>query len=237
MRFLTRPLAVAALLFTAALVIAGPGMAADDDKAERFVSVSATGSVVAVPDTAYITAGMLTEGDTAREALSRNNATTAKLIDGLKAAGIAAKDIQTSQLNVSPRYTQAKEGRPATVSGYTVSNQVRVTVRDVKRLGEVLDQAITLGANQMHDIAFEVSTAEQLKDDARKLAMQNARRRADLYATAAGAQLGPVLRISEDVTDAGRPMLQKSRVALSAVPVEAGTQTLEVEVHVTYALK
>jgi uncharacterized protein len=237
MRFLTRPLAVAALLFTAALVIAGPGMAADDDKAERFVSVSATGSVVAVPDTAYITAGVLTEGDTAREALSRNNATTAKLIDGLKAAGIAAKDIQTSQLNVSPRYTQAKEGRPATVSGYTVSNQVRVTVRDVKRLGEILDQAITLGANQMHGIAFEVSTAEQLKDDARKLAMQNARRRADLYATAAGAQLGPVLRISEDVTDAGRPMLQKSRVALSAVPVEAGTQTLEVEVHVTYALK
>jgi uncharacterized protein YggE len=237
MRFLTRPLAVAALLFTAALVIAGPGMAADDDKAERFVSVSATGSVVAVPDTAYITAGVLTEGDTAREALGRNNATTAKLIDGLKAAGIAAKDIQTSQLNVSPRYTQAKEGRPATVSGYTVSNQVRVTVRDVKRLGEILDQAITLGANQMHGITFEVSTAEQLKDDARKLAMQNARRRADLYATAAGAQLGPVLRISEDVTDAGRPMLQKSRVALSAVPVEAGTQTLEVEVHVTYALK
>ena len=236
MRFLSRPLAVAALLFTAALG-AGPGMAADDDKAERFVSVSATGSVVAVPDTAYITAGVLTEGDTAREALSRNNATTAKLIDGLKAAGIAAKDIQTSQLNVSPRYTQAKEGRPATVSGYTVSNQVRVTVRDVKRLGEILDQAITLGANQMHGIAFEVSTAEQLKDDARKLAMQNARRRADLYATAAGAQLGPVLRISEDVTDAGRPMLQKSRVALSAVPVEAGTQTLEVEVHVTYALK
>ena len=94
-----------------------------------------------------------------------------------------------------------------------------------------------LGANQMHGIAFEVSTAEQLKDDARKLAMQNARRRADLYATAAGAQLGPVLRISEDVTDAGRPMLQKSRVALSAVPIEAGTQTLEVEVHVTYALK
>ena len=178
-----------------------------------------------MPDIAYITAGVLTEGDTARDALSRNNVATAKLIDGLKAAGIAAKDIQTSQLNVSPRYAQAKEGRPATVSGYTVSNQVRVTVRDVKRLGEILDQAITLGANQMHGIAFEVSTAEHLKDDARKVAMQNARRRAELYATAAGAQLGPVLRISEDVTDVGGPMLQKSRVALGAVPVEAGTQT------------
>jgi uncharacterized protein YggE len=237
MRTFTQALAVAVLLATAAIMMARPGMAADSDKAERFVSVSATGSVSAVPDTAYITAGVLTEADAARDALNRNNVATAKLIDGLKAAGIAAKDIQTSQLNVSPRYAQPKEGRPATVSGYTVSNQVRITVRDVKRLGEILDQAISLGANQMHGIAFEVSTAESLKDDARKAAMQNARRRAELYATAAGAQLGPVLRISEEVRDAGGPMLQKSRVALGAVPVEAGTQTLEVEVHVTYALQ
>lgn len=237
MRSFTQALAVAVLLVTAAVIIARPGMAADSDNTQRFVSVSATGSVVAVPDTAYITAGVLTEGDTARDGLTRNNVATARLIDGLKAAGISPKDIQTSQLNVSPRYTQPKDGRPATVNGYSVSNQVRITVRDVKRLGEVLDQAITLGANQMHGIAFEVSTAESLKDDARKAAMQNARRRAELYATAAGAQLGQVLRISEDVRDVGAPMLQKGRVALGAVPVEAGTQTLEVEVHVTYALQ
>jgi uncharacterized protein len=237
MRTFTQALTVAVLLATAAIMMAGPGMAADDGKTERFVSVSATGSVVAVPDTAYITAGVVTEADTAREALNRNNATTAKLIDGLKAAGIATKDIQTSQLNVSPRYTQPKDGRPASVNGYSVSNQVRITVRDVKRLGEILDQAITLGANQMHGIAFEVSTAETLKDDARKAAMQNARRRAELYATAAGAQLGEVLRISEDVRDVAGPMLQKNRVAMGAVPVEVGTQVLEVEVHVTYALK
>jgi uncharacterized protein len=237
MRSLTQALAIAMLLATAALCMARPGMAADDSKTERFVSVSATGSVVAVPDTAYITAGVLTEADTARDALSRNNVATAKLIDGLKAAGISPKDIQTSQLNVSPRYTQPRDGRPATISGYMVSNQVRITVRDVKRLGEILDQAITLGANQMHGIAFEVSTAESLKDDARKAAMQNARRRAELYATAAGAQLGEVLRIAEDVRDVSGPMLQKGRVAMGAVPVEAGTQTLEVEVHVTYALK
>ena len=110
-------------------------MAADVDKPiERSLSVSASGSIQAVPDIATISAGVLTEADTARDALNRNNAVMAKLIDGLKAASIAPKDIQTSQLNVSPRYTQSKEGRPATVSGYTVSNQVRVTVRDVKRL-------------------------------------------------------------------------------------------------------
>jgi uncharacterized protein len=240
MRTFTRALAIAALLATAAIMIARPGMAADDNKTERLVTVSATGSVVAVPDTAYITAGVLTEADTAREALSRNNSASARLIDGLKAAGIAAKDIQTSQLNVQPRYTQPKDGRPATVNGYAVSNQVRITVRDVKRLGEVLDQAVTLGANQVHGIAFEVSSAESLKDDARKAAMQNARRRAELYATAAGAQLGQVLRISEEVVDAGRRFDGggvKFRAATAAAPVEPGSQTLEVEVHVTYALK
>ena len=210
-------------------------MAADGDKTERFVSVSATGPWSAVPDTAYITAGVLTEGDTARDALSRNNVATAKLIDGLKAAGIAAKDIQTSQLNVSPRYAQPKEGRPATVSGYTVSNQVRITVRDVKRLGEVLDQAITLGANQMHGIAFEVSSAETLKDDARKAAMQNAAvapnctPRRPVRSWGRAAHLGGRPR-------AAAPCCRRA-ARLGAVPVEAGTQTLEVEVHVTYALK
>ena len=237
MRSLTQASAATALLLAAALVMVRPGMAADDKTAERFVSVSASGQVSAVPDLATISAGVLTEGDTARDALSRNNVAMARLIDGLKAAGIATKDIQTTNLNVSPRYTQAKEGRPATVSGYSVSNQVRITVRDIKKLGDLLDQAITLGANQMNRIAYEVSNAETLKDEARKLAMENARRRAQLYATAAGAQLGPVLRISENVTESG-PMLPKAgRMAMQSVPVEVGTEALEVEVHVTYALR
>jgi uncharacterized protein YggE len=237
MRSLTQALAASALLVAAALVMARPGMAADDKTAERFVSVSASGSVSAVPDLATISAGVLTEGDTARDALSRNNIAMARLIDGLKAAGIATKDIQTTNLNVEPRYAQPKEGRAATVSGYRVSNQVRITVRDIKKLGDLLDQAITLGANQMNRIAYEVSNAETLKDEARKLAMENARRRAQLYATAAGAQLGPVLRISENVAEGGPIFPKAGRVAMQSVPVEVGTEMLEVEVHVTYALR
>ena len=89
---------------------------------------------------------------------------------------------------------------PRTISGYRVVNQVRLTVREVKRLGEMLDQAIALGANQVNGISFDVANAETLKDEARKQAMVNAKRRAELYATAAGAQLGQVLRISEDVS-------------------------------------
>jgi uncharacterized protein YggE len=160
----------------------------------------------------------------------------AKLIGGLKDAGIGPKDLQTTQLNVEPRYTQAKEGRPATINGYRVSNQVRLTVRDVKRLGELADLAITLGANQINRISFAAADAEKLKDEARRSAMENARRRGELYAKAAGAELGRVLRISEEGLDlTAQPM--SLRAARPPPPVEAGTRRLAVEVTVVYALR
>ncbi len=228
---------VAAAIAAATLIEARTAMAADSDKLERTVSVSATGTVAAEPDIAHISAGVTTEGDTAKDAIARNNTVMAKVIEGLKAAGVAARDIQTTTLNVEPRYSQPKDGRPGTVSGYRVVNQVRLTVREVKRLGEVLDQAIALGANQINSIGFDIANAETLKDEARKQAMANAKRRAELYATAAGVQLGHVLRISESVMEAiGRPMAGRA-MAASSVPIEAGTRTLTVEVHVTYALR
>jgi uncharacterized protein YggE len=229
---------VAALLAAATLSEARVAMAAEGDKsAERYVSVSATGSVAADPDMASISTGVIVEADTAKDALARNSTVMAKLIDGLKALGIAAKDIQTTAVNVEPRYAPAKDGRPATISGYRVVNQVRLTVREVKRLGEMLDAAITLGANQVSGINFDVSNAETLKDEARKQAMVNAKRRAELYATAAGAQLGSVLTISEDVSSGPRPMPLARSAMAGSVPIEAGTRTLTVEVHVTYALR
>jgi len=229
----------AALIAAANLLQARMAMAAEGDKlTERYVSVSATGSVAADPDLATVSTGVIVEADTAKEALARNSTVMAKLIDGLKALGIAPKDIQTTSVSVEPRYVQAKDGRPATISGYRVVNQVRLTVRDVKRLGEILDGAISLGANQVNGIGFDVSTAETLKDEARKLAIANARQRAELYATAAGAQLGPVLTISEDVSGGPRPMpFARAAAMAGSVPIEAGTRTLTVEVNVTYALR
>jgi uncharacterized protein YggE len=227
---------LAALVAATALSQARSAMAAEGDKLERSVSVSASGTVAAEPDIAYISAGVTTEGDTAKDAIARNSTVMAKVIDGLKGAGIAARDIQTTTLHVEPRYTQAKEGRPGSISGYRVVNQVRLTVREVKRLGEVLDQAIALGANQINSINFDIANAETLKDEARKQAMVNAKRRAELYATAAGVQLGYVVRISESVQDMVRPM-PGARAMAASVPIEAGTRTLTVEVHVTYALR
>ena len=212
---------------------------AQDRRPDRSVSVSATGTVGADPDMAHVSTGVVSEAESAREALNRNSATMKKLIDGLKAKGIVEKDIQTTSINVEPRYQQFKDGRPAAIAGYRVVNQVRIIARDLTKLGDVLDQAVTLGANQMGGIQFEVSNAETLKDEARKRAMDNALRRAKLYAAGAGAEVGPVISISEDVQFIGpRPVpMARTALAAEAVPIEAGTQMLEARVHVTWSLK
>ncbi len=227
--------ALAGTLAWLPLLEARPATAADADKTERTVTVSATGSVTAEPDIAYISAGVVTESGSARDAIARNSTVMARLIDGLKGAGFPAGDLQTTQLNVAPRYTQAKEGRPAAIDGYRVSNLVRLTVRDVKRLGEIADLAISLGANQINQISFGVADAEKLADEARRNAIENARRRGELYAKAAGAQLGPVLRISEGGLDVAVPTMAVRHKA--APPIEAGTRRLVVEVSVVYALR
>lgn len=206
---------------------------------ERTVTVSATGTVSAEPDRAAISTGVMTEAATAREAMNLNTAAMKRLLDGLKAAGIDPKDIQTTQIQINPRYSQPKGDRqPPVVTGYSAVNQVRIIVRELKRLGEILDQSITLGANQMGGVAFEVSQAETMRDEARKNAMTNARRRAELYANAAGASVGQVLSISETMHAAPPRVFAGGRaVAAEAVAVEPGSIDLTAQVHVTYVLK
>jgi len=230
--------AALAAFTAAALHDARTGMAQEADKMQRTVTVSASGKVTADPDVARISTGVVSEGDTAKDAITRNNGVMGKLVEGLRGAGISPKDIQTTSFSVEPRYTQHKDGRPATISGYRVLNQVRLTVRDVRRLGEILDQAIALGANRIDQISFDLADPELLLDQARQQAMQNARRRGELYAQAAGAQLGPVLRIFEGGGDFS-PVAATARAGFRAtsVPIEAGTRNLEVEVNVVYALR
>jgi uncharacterized protein len=239
MRFSLRPRLMRGLF--ALLLTVGPATMshAEDQRLPRTVSVSATGTAVAEPDQAAISTGVIAEGDTARAALSANTVLMSKLIDGLKAAGIAAKDIKTTSFNVSPRYQNYKDGRPATINGYQVHNQVRILVRAIDTLGQVLDTAVTLGANQLGGIEFLVSGAETLKDEARKVAMANALRRAKLFAATAGAEVGEVVAIAEEMAaPIGRSgVVTRGLMSAEAVPIERGTQTLEVRVNVTWALK
>ena len=232
------PILMAAALVAISLCAPPTAIAADGDRpSERFISVSATGSVDAEPDLASVSVGAIVEADTAKEALGRSSTLMAKLIDGLKALGIAAKDIQTTAINIEPRYTQGKDGRPTALAGYRLVNRVHLTVREVKRLGEILDGAIGLGANQVNGIGFDVSNAETLMDEARRLAIANAKRRAELYAAAAGAQLGSVLTVSETGNANPKALPMARAAAGGAAPIEAGTRTLTVDVQVTYALR
>ena len=208
------------------------------EASERRISVSASATVTAEPDIALISTGVISEAETAREALERNTAAMRRLIDGLKAAGIEPRDIQTTSFNVEPRYEQSRDGRAPRMVGYRVHNQVRITAREISSLGETLDRAMTLGANQIGGIQFEVSKAETLKDDARREAMANARRRAQLFAAAAGVQLGDVMRIEEGVRHEGpQPLAYTRALKAEAVPIEGGTLTLEATVSVTWALR
>lgn len=231
--------AAAALLLAAALLPFSPALA-EEKAMDRTITVSATGYVSAAPDQATISTGVTTDGKTAREAMTKNSEAMKKVIAELKAQAIEAKDIQTTQFNVEPIHVYPKEGQPPVVSGYRVTNMVGVRVRDLDKLGAVLDQLVTSGANQMHGISFEVSKAETLKDDARKAAIENALRRAKLLATAAGADVGDVMQIAEDVNEHGpRPVMfaRAKAMAAEAAPVERGEQQLESRVTVTWKLK
>ena len=237
-------LAIPGLLLLGAAALAAPLAAsvakAAEQSAERRISVQASATVSAEPDLALISTGVVSEADTAREALDRNTLAMRRLIDGLKSAGLEARDIQTTSFNVEPRYEQPKSyDQPAApkIVGYRVHNQVQITARDVGRLGEVLDRAVTLGANQIGGIQFEVSKAETLKDDARREAMANALRRAQLLTAAAGVQLGNVIRIEEQIDQHGPSPMPYRMTKADAVPIERGTATLQATVNVTWELQ
>lgn len=210
---------------------------AADDMPRRSITVTASGSVTAVPDLARITSGVATEAPVARDAVAKNSEAMKKIIAGLKAGGIDEKDIQTAAFHIEPRYTRAREGEASVIDGYRATNQVQVTVRNLDKLGEVLDRLVGLGANEMAGLSLDVSQAEKLKDDARKEAVANAQRRARLYADAAGVELGEVLRIDESGDTAPRPIFAGRALKAEVVPIERGTETLEATVSVTWALK
>lgn len=232
------PLFIATILVCGAALSAAPAPALADDKDARTVSVTGTGTANARPDTAHITTGVVSDGDTARAALDANSKAMTATIGALKEAGIEDRRIQTVNFAVHPRYTRAKEGEPRTIAGYRVVNTVRITVKDIGGLGEILDRVVAQGSNEVGGVSFSIDEADAFTDEARREAMADAQRKAELLAEAAGAKLGEVMSISED---AARPMPRQAfaRTAMaedSAPPIEAGEQSLSVRVSVTWEL-
>ncbi len=235
-KFIAPMLALLASLLTTP---APEARAHDHEPQKRTISLAATGAIKTTPDKVDITTGVTSEGQTARAALDKNTEAMAKVVAGLKEAGIEPKDIQTTNFSISPIYEQRKNDQTAFITGYRVTNQVHIIVRDTKKLGDILDEVVSLGANQIGSISFGMSEPEALKDEARKLAMRNAIDNAKLYVETAGVELGPVLTIAEEeggyvprYEAAAAPMAMDK-----AVPIEAGTTTVEVRLRVTWELR
>lgn len=236
------PLPSPKYLLVASLLALGPLQAAPalahDGSDKRTISLSASGAVKTTPDKVDISTGVTTEAKTAREALDQNTEAMTKVVEALKADGIDAKDIQTVNFSVGPVYEQKAEGKPPVVVGYRVTNQVRITLHDIKKLGAILDKVVTLGANQIDGIEFGVEEPEALKDEARKLALKNVTDNAKLYAEAAGVGLGQILSITEEESSYQpryAPMATRMDSAKEA-PIEAGTASVEVRVRVSWEL-
>lgn len=219
---------------------------AHDDAPSGTISIEGHGEVIAAPDTAFINSGVTSQGATAREALDANTAAMNELIATLKAAGIEARDIQTSGFSVSPNYvySDARDANgytlPPKINGYQVSNTVTVAVRKLDTLGSILDKSVTVGANTVNGVSFSVADPSDLYDQARKAAFADARAKAELYATVAGSALEDIVSISETQgfnPPQPYPMYAKAEMAAdAAVPVEVGELSFAINVNVQWEL-
>ncbi|HEY8276970.1 MAG TPA: SIMPL domain-containing protein [Methyloceanibacter sp.] len=235
----TRKTGLFALYLIASLAAFTPALASDDEPQKRTVSVTGTGTIKLAPDIVSISTGVESDAPAAKDALAKNVAAMTKVIEELKLSGIEAKDIQTTNFSVELRYENRDDGRPAKLTGYRVTNSVYITVRDIGKLGEVLDKVVSLGANSIGGISFGVANREAVENEARKLAMADAIAKAKLYAEAGGAELGEVMTINEQ--GGFQPYYEKRAAAPIAaqapVPIEAGTESVSMQVSVTWELK
>jgi uncharacterized protein YggE len=227
--------------FAVALIAAGflavaPLVSAEEPAPS--ITVVGSGSVSGVPDTAEVTAGVVTQAATASQAMSQNSATMEKVLKALTALGIADRDIHTTNVSIVPQRASTQPSRPAPspVIGYEVTNQVRVRVRNLSSLGRLLDTLVSQGANALGGIGFSIADPAPLLEQARSKAIADARQKAQVYATAAGVKVGRVIFIRDTSAGPPRPMAGRM-MAMAATPVAPGEQEVEVSVSVTYALE
>src|SRR6185295_4581463 len=216
---------VLALALAGCAPMGGPG--AHHPPRVATVTVFGSGTVSAAPDMAEITTGVVTQAPTAAQALAANSQAMERLLQALGGLGVAARDIQTTNISVSPLRRQGRDGQPPEITGYEVTNQVRVKVRDLGSLGRVLDQQVGQGANLVYGIQFGRQEPAPLLDEARKRAMADARRKADLYAAAAGLKVGRVVAVQEAGAASPRPEISPRVMMSAAVPVAPGEQEVQ----------
>lgn len=203
------------------------------------LTVSAIGQVSATPDQARVSAGVVQQGKTAREAMMGNATLMTAVFDELEAAGIPKKNITTSQLSLQPQYDY-RDRRAPTIKGYEVRNTVTVTSEDIEQVGPMLDALVRAGVNNINQVQFSIKDPKSALDKARADAVAEAKTKAQAMADAAGVKLGPLLSMSES-NRGGMPqpvMMRSARIEMSdaVTPISAGEQTMSVSVNLSYGI-
>lgn len=242
--FLLAPLALTLALPAAAQAqIAGQPPVAPN---ATLLSLTAQGKSTRTPDLAVFNAGVVTQGVTASEALSANAAAMNRVIATLKKAGIADRDIQTSQISLNPVYSQPEYGpngvprQEPRITGYQAVNNVTIRSRNVAGFGKVLDALVASGANQVNGPSFQMAEPAAAMDEARLDAMKSARARADLFARAAGLRVVRIVSISEGGGfSPPQPVYMramKAEAAAAPTPIAVGEVEAEVNLSVQFEL-
>lgn len=231
------------IIFASSLALTGfaaPALA----QSTPTIAVTGQGEAAVAPDMAILSLSVMREAATAREALDEANAAMRDVIEAMRGEGVESRDLQTSGLSIQPRYVypeRSGEEGPRIV-GYQVSNTLTVRVRDIERVGQILDLSVTLGVNQGGSILMTNDDPAAALEDARSAAVENARAKAETLAEAAGVRLGRVMSISEqmrqpDMRPLGAPPMAMRMAAEDAsVPVEAGENTYRVNVDVSFEI-
>ncbi len=229
-------------LMSLAFACAALGPARAQEVARATLSVVGEGQVSAVPDMATFSTGVVASAKTAEEALAANSKSMSDLIAAVRDAGIEQKDIATSGFSIQPQYSQPTQNNrePPRVVGYEVRNTVTVKVRDLTRLGTLLDRMVQAGANQAGGLHFGVAEPRVLEEKARIAALQDGIAQAKTLAEAAGVRLLRLRRIAPGerggVAFPAPPMMMMKADA-RAVPVEAGEISAQSQVTLVYDIE
>ena len=244
MKNLIRAVALSALLASAAapaaLAQAAPPAAESMFQATT-LNLAAYGETKVAPDMATINLGVMTEAATAQEAMRLNAQRMTRVSAALRKAGIAAKDIQTSNLNLNPQYAY-EQNQPPKLTGYQASNQVTVTVNDLTRLGSAVDATVNAGANQVNGVSFGLKDPTAAENAAREQAVRALQAKADLYARATGHRVQRLVTISEGASYAAPPPMPMAMAAsfakreMADTPVSAGEMKVRIDVTGLYEL-
>ncbi|MEP3890656.1 MAG: SIMPL domain-containing protein [Hellea sp.] len=200
------------------------------------IQVSATGTTNMAPDMATVSAGVVTQGKTAREAMFGNATKMTRVFEELEAAGIERKFITTSQLSLQPKYNYQNRQSPK-IEGYEARNTVSAKTYDLDTVGAMLDALVKAGVNNINGVQFSIKDSKAAKDKAREDAIREAREKAESMAAAAGVKLGKLKSLSESGGNF-RPQpvayAMEARSAGGSTPVSAGEQAISVTVNMSY---